>query len=316
MIDLHCDTLLRCYMNRDHSLRSNSGHVDLLRLRQGGITAQCFAIYVPSHENAAAKGIRVSPWDFYKACRDIFYAEIKKNTDLAAPAFTAADVERNEKAGKISAILTVEDCVELDGQIERLDELYRDGVRMATLTWNYENTLGYPHSSDTSRGLKEFGFLALEKMNALGMVADVSHLSDEGFWDVIHHSQKPFAASHSCARALCAHSRNLSDGQLRAMGERGCVVGVNFNADFLRSGSLLSTTEDILRHVEHVIQVAGEDSPALGSDFDGIGCGLEIRDCTGMQSLREALHKRFGYRLTEKVCRLNALRLFHDVTGS
>lgn len=318
MIDLHCDTLLRCWLNSDYSLRENAGQLDLLRLRRGGVTAQCFAIFVPSHENAAAKGIRITPWAFYKDCLELYRRELVANGDVLAPALTAADLEKNRKDGKISAILTVEDCVGLDGKIERVEELHRDGVRMAALTWNYENSLGYPNSTNSelhSRGLKDFGLQVLEKMNHLGIVVDVSHLSEGGFRDVLRHSRKPFAASHSCALSLCQHSRNLSDEQLKAMGERGCVVGVNFNSVFLRPESSSTRTEDVLRHVEHVINTAGVDAVALGSDFDGISCELEFVDCSGMVLLRDALIGRFGYETAEKIYRLNVQRLFREVIG-
>ena len=314
MIDLHCDTLLKCFEDKDHRLRRNSGHIDLEKMHRGGLNAQCFAIYVPTHE----EDMGFAPMDFYRQAVRLYRGELAANADLIAPALTAADIVGNMDAGKLSAILTVEDAVALEGDITRLDEFWQDGVRMASFTWNYENTLAYPNSTDPDamkKGLKDFGFECLERMNGLGMVADVSHLSEGGFWDIARHSKKPFAASHSDARALCDHSRNLSDEQLRAIGETGSVVGVNYYAGFLRQDCGHSTVSDIVRHLDYMRQKAGIDAVALGSDFDGVDCTLELSDCSRLPHLVDALSARFTDGEIEKICRLNVLRLFRDVIG-
>ena len=188
MIDLHCDTLLKCVENKDHRLRRNNGHIDLERMRRGGLNAQCFAVYVPTHE----EDMGLAPMDYYREAAVLFHREMAANADLIAPALTAGEIVRNMDNGKLSAILTVEDAVALEGDIRRLDEFWADGVRMASFTWNYENSLGWPNSADPDemkKGLKEFGFACLERMNELGMVADVSHLSEGGFWDIVSHSK-------------------------------------------------------------------------------------------------------------------------------
>ena len=314
MIDLHCDTLLKCFEDREHRLRRNNGHIDLEKMRRGGLMAQCFAIYVPTHEES----VGLEPMEYYHEAVKLFRSELAANADLVAPVLTAGDIVRNMDAGRLSAILTVEDAVPLEGDIRRLDEFWRDGVRMASLTWNYENSLAYPNSTDAEimkKGLKDFGFECLERMNELGMVADVSHLSEGGFWDVARHSKKPFAASHSNARALCEHSRNLSDAQLRAIGESGSVVGLNYCAEFLRAGSDYSAVSDIVRHLDYMRQKAGMDALALGSDYDGISCRLELEDCSQLPRLVDALSGCFTDGEIEKICRGNVLRLFRDVIG-
>ena len=203
-----------------------------------------------------------------------------------------------------------------DGDIARLHTMYDLGVRLITLTWNYENCFGYPNSPDPAlhrKGLKEFGFAALGEMEHLGIIADVSHLSEGGFWDVVHTNKKPFVASHSCARALCDHSRNLTDQQLRALGDAGGVCGVNFYSKFLRDGASHSTNEDILRHLEYIADHAGIEAVALGSDFDGIECTLEMENYGGLVHLGELITDRFGADNAEKICYQNAMRVFRDV---
>ena len=237
-------------------------------------------------------------------------------SDRIRPALSPADIEANHREGYLSSILTVEDCVEIDGVLDRFDEVYADGVRMMTLTWNYENCIGFPNSADhlahTKKGLKPFGFDAIEKMNTLGIIIDVSHLSEAGFYDVAAHSKKPSAASHSCCRALKDHPRNLTDAQLRAVADHGGVVGVNFYDGFAGSQDGYTSIDDIVRHVLHIRDKAGVDSIAFGSDFDGIESELEFRDYAGYPRILAALEKHFTDDEMEKICAGNFLRVFTE----
>ena len=149
----------------------------------------------------------------------------------------------------------------------------------------------------------------LEEMNNLGMIADVSHLSDRGFWDVAGHSKKPFVASHSNARALCDVPRNLTDEMLRALGEKGGVAGLNFASFFLVPGSSHTKISDLLRHAKYMADKAGIDAVGLGSDFDGIRSTLEFKDYTGMPMIAEALHTVFTAAEVDKITHENALRV-------
>ena len=220
----------------------------------------------------------------------------------------------NARSGFLSSILTIEDGVELDGKLDRLDTVYADGVRMMALTWNYENCIGYPNSPDpfehTRRGLKPFGFEALEKMNELGIIIDVSHLSEAGFFDVASHSKKPFIASHSCCRALKDHSRNLTDTQLRTLADAGGVVGVNFYDVFLGDRGGMTAIEDIVRHLLYLRDRAGIESLAFGSDFDGIESTLEFRDYSGFPQILRALEAYFTDDEIDRICHGNFLRVF------
>ena len=186
-VDLHCDTLA-CEVYRScgaKNLRSNDCHLDLLRMREGGSLLQCFALYIPTPAHDAATKEEIGPWEYFKKTAACYEAELAKNTDLIAPVRSFADIEKNRAAGKMSAMLTVEDGVPLEGRLERVDEMYKQGVRLITITWNHENSLGFPNKTAPEKGLKPFGIEALARMNELGIIADSSHLSDAGFWDLV-----------------------------------------------------------------------------------------------------------------------------------
>lgn len=317
IIDLHCDTILNCWMDKE-SLRSREGHIDLERLKRGGAAAQCFAIFLATGAGAQRRDITQEPYELLHLVYEYYLGQLAANSDLISPALCPADIEKNQREGKLSAILTVEDCVFLDGKIERVDEMEEMGVRMACLLWNYENSLGYPNNDESERhllGLKPFGIEAVERMNEKGIIVDVSHLSEGGFYDVAKHSRKPFAASHSCARALCGHRRNLTDGQLKTIGDTGSVAGVNFYSRFLTEGSDYTSNERIVEHAVYIANKAGIEALALGSDFDGIDCELEMKDYAGYPRLIGALQKHFTDDQIDLICEKNFMRVFRDCAG-
>jgi len=312
IIDLHCDTLLNCYLEKK-GLREYSGHINLEKMKRGGSMAQCFAIFLAESEEFPRT--EKDPYVLFHQVAAYYEEQLSANSTLIAAARSAEDVERNFSEGKLSAILTVEDCVHVDGKIERIDEMAQKGVCMASLTWNFENSLGYPNSRDPRLhmlGLKPFGIEAVERMNETGIIVDVAHLSEGGFYDVVRYSKKPFAASHSCARALCNHSRNLTDDQLRVLGEAGGVAGVNFYSRFLTEGSDDTVNRRIAEHAAYIADKAGIESVALGSDFDGIDCSLEMKDYSGYPTLIDELSRRFTDDEIEKIASGNFLRLMRD----
>ena len=250
IIDLHCDTIVECVTN-GAGFRSGNGHISLDKLSAGGSLAQCFAIWIPTGKAAERHHVAgVDYYDYYKTAKKFFFKAMEENSDLVRQARTVSDIEKNKADGMLSAILTVEDSIFVEGKMERIDEMKEDGVRMASLIWNNENCMGYPNRRDFTEhmmGLKPFGYDAIRKMNEYGIIVDVSHLNEGGFWGVAKTSTKPFAASHSCARALCDHPRNLTDEQLKAIGEAGGVVGVNFYDSFLNeNGGGHTTIADIV----------------------------------------------------------------------
>ncbi len=310
IIDLHCDTMMACYF-RKKPLKDFEGHINIEKLKEGGCMAQALALFLPTDGHKTRDGR--DPWDLYKDMLSCWNENVDANSDVMRRAYSADDIRKNAREGYMSALLTVEDGIGIDGKMERLDEMYKDGVRMLTLTWNWENSIGFPNSADPElhkKGLKAFGIDAVRRMNEIGMIVDVSHLSEGGFWDVVKESSKPFAASHSCARALRDHQRNLTDEQLKALADKGGVVGINFCPDFLSEDKEHSYAKDVVRHMVHFRDVAGVDSMAWGSDFDGIGGVLDFKDYTGIPMIIDLLSKEFSDDEIDKINHGNFLRVF------
>ena len=323
--DLHCDTLskLRQTGLDDAAARfARSGlHIDLEKLEAGDYLLQCFAAFV---DLGAGEDPLVAALEQI----DLLDRILAAYPERIAPVRTGADIGRNAAAGRISALLTVEEGGCCKGSLEVLRRLYALGVRMMTLTWNYDNELAasnvkekapfrWPCPPDAEHGLTETGFAFLAEMERLHMIVDVSHLSDRGFWDVARRSTRPFAASHSNCRALAPHCRNLTDEMIRAMAERGCLAGLNYCTAFLDDqpdpAACRSTAALIARHAAHFKQVGGAGMIALGSDFDGIGGPLELCDGSKVQLLADALRKEgFTEAEVEGVFWRNARRFFEE----
>ncbi|MDD3139919.1 MAG: membrane dipeptidase [Lachnospiraceae bacterium] len=202
--------------------------------------------------------------------------------------------------------------------MQNLKKYYDMGIRLITLTWNYENCFGFPNSVDNftmNRGLKKFGKEAIEYMNCLRMLIDVSHLSDGGFWDVMKLSSKPVFASHSNCRALCNHPRNLTDEMIQAIGDNGGVIGLNFAPFFLNENPKddNGTIEIMERHLQHMIDVGGEDVVALGSDFDGISGNLEILSTDQIPFFLDRMESDgMSASIVEKIAYKNAYRVIKE----
>lgn len=313
-IDMHCDTLLECYL-QNKQLRKNDLQIDLEKIKKTGGMMQFFAAYLISGKAAAAENVTLSPYELFFQLEELYERQMTLNEDIVAPVRKFSDIEKNKREGKISALLTIEDADLLEGKPERVNILYDKGVRLMTLLWNNENCIGFPRSDDVAihkKHLKEFGIEVVERMNDLGMVVDVSHMSEGGFYDVAKYSKKPFVASHSCARALCDHSRNLTDEQLKCIAEKGGVVGVNFYAPFLSKSTVISKTDDIVNHIRHMINVMGDECVAFGSDFDGIDCDLEMGDYEGFKGLITKLEQSFSAETVERICYKNVIRVLKE----
>lgn len=320
-IDLHCDTISALIKEKRDTLAENSLCVDIQRLRKSDASAQFFACYVNMAEFKGNTGEDMSAiWDkaYEKVLTMTAYAQ---NTDHGAfgLAFSAEDIGRMGKRGCVAGVLTVEEGGVLNGDITRLDSLYDRGIRLMTLTWNHENCIGFPNSRNPAvmeKRLTVFGEETLRRMNELGIIVDVSHLSDGGFWDCIRQSRYPVIASHSNARALCLHPRNLSDEMLRALGEKGGVAGVNFYSPFLKSHGR-ADAEDIARHAVHMVNAAGEEAVALGSDFDGFEKEALPHGIHGVQDMEKVWHAMEKQGLTsgqiEKIACGNAMRVLSEV---
>ena len=310
-IDMHCDTLSE--LLSAETLEENSLCVDRKRMEQTKMLAEFFACFVcvpdGKWEEAYQKVIEMIAR---------MERETKENKKLKLIK-TAKELEYAEREELNLALLTVEEGGVLNGNRNRLEELYQRGVRLITLTWNYENCIGSPNSANRKvmrKGLKPFGIETVRRMNELGMIVDVSHLSDGGFYDCVKYSEFPIVASHSNARSLCLHPRNLTDEMLRLLGNKGGVAGVNFYSAFLRKEGRAEIS-DIVKHILYMIDKAGEDAVALGTDFDGFSKEAlpgEIRDVEDMWKLWERL-ERAGLtgRQIEKFASGNILRVMNDV---
>lgn len=288
-IDMHCDTVSEIYKNRKGTLMKNTLCVDMERLERVGAQMQFFACFVnlkdyrtdlryADEKKTKNPGIYIQNADGTgedKESEDRAYKAVRRMISYAKE-----EIDRCNQADRkikqqntcfLNPVLTVEEGGVLGGKTERIDELYEEGVRLMTLTWNYENCIGSPNSANRKvmrKGLKPFGIETVRRMNELGMIVDVSHLSDGGFYDCVKYSEFPIVASHSNARSLCLHPRNLTDEMLRLLGNKGGVAGVNFYSAFLRKEGRAEIS-DIVKHILYMIDKAGEDAVALGTDFDG-----------------------------------------------
>lgn len=337
IIDMHCDTISEIRHRRnnkgeDCGLRENKLHIDARRLKESGYMLQCFALYVNLRGCGGIDG-QGNPqpdqaWTDLQELYQVYRQELADCGHLLQAVESAAELEQCRKAGKVAALLTVEEGGVCGGRLERLDELYAMGVRMMTLTWNFPNELGYPNINsldrrqgyqalfqpDLEHGLTETGREFVARMEQLKILVDVSHLSDKGFWDVLETGRSPFVASHSNARAVCPCVRNLTDGMIRALAERGGVMGLNFCADFLHTvpegAPNPGRLEDVTAHARHIFQVGGEDCLGLGSDFDGIDTNEALPGAQAMQMLWEALRQSgFTERQLDKIFYANVLRV-------
>lgn len=311
IIDLHCDTI-SCLMTAEEcsGLRRNNLSIDVQKLLAGQAMAEFFALYVDKEEHT-------DPFAYCLLMLDRFYQELARNTDTLQYAGNSDDLFRAANQHKIAAFLTVEEGGVLKGNLAYLRILYRLGVRLLTLTWNYPNEIGFPNKLKAYRqlGLTDFGREVVREMNRLGMIIDVSHLSDAGFYDVARLSTKPFVASHSNARSMTEHPRNLTDDMIKVIADKGGIIGLNFAAPFLGTSSV-SQISDMVRHLNHLRKIGGTDVLAMGTDFDGIERKLEIDNMGEIGKLTDALQKaQWTPEEIEKLFYRNALRLIKDVLG-
>jgi membrane dipeptidase len=352
-VDSHIDTVQRVLNGKeDISQRLARGHVDLPRLKQAGMVAPFFALWVPTYYKGAEAVRRTLE------LRDAMQSVFDDHPDQIALATTASDVERIARAGKVAAVLTLEGGHQIADNLAVLRVYHRLGIRSMTLT-HFRNNNWADASTDRPQhgGLTDFGRQVVREMNRLGMIVDVSHVSDKTFYDTLAVTTKPVIASHSSCRVLSDVPRNMNDDQIRALARNGGVMGINFGAgfvngtdgaalrqrigqalatdprlfgraldqfaaaDYLKEYSqmrpALATLDDVVRHVVHAVEIAGVDHVGIGSDWDGINSvprGLE--DVSKMPALTAALLDRgFSENDVRKILGGNFLRVLREVTG-
>lgn len=301
--DAHCDTAVKLF-GRGEGLRKNGLHLDLERMSAFPGSLQVFALWLDPVYYPIALRQTMKYLAFYKS-------ELERNKDLIRPVFTYEDILKNQEEGRLSALLSLEGGEALEGEVAVLEVFYELGVRMMTLTWNYRNQIADGVlDGETGGGLTPFGIKVIRKMEELGMAVDVSHLSDAGFYHVAKIAERPFLASHSNARTICGHLRNLTDEQLRILKEMDGFVGLNFYPRFVSEEETV-TQEDLIRQLYHLMEKAGEDHVGFGSDFDGIDTTpADLRRVEDMTGFLERLEQEFGRETAAKLRQENLTAVF------
>ncbi len=300
IFDAHCDTLYEL-LEKGETLESSTGMIrgDMLESYAGYV--QVFAAWINTEKgNPLMQAVELA---------DVFHAETKRNG--LVPILEGETLSRVLQNGEIGAILALEDGRALCGSIRYLRMLYKLGFRLITLTWNGENELGQGAVGSAGKGLTSFGKAVVSEMNRLGMVVDVSHLSEKGFWDVLETTKKPIVASHSNAKAICKHPRNLTDDQIRALIHFDGCMGINFFTEFL-TGTEEAVIPDVIRHIEHILSLGGENNLGLGTDFDGITTAPKGLENAGKLSALFDTLSRLGYsdELLKKIAYKNFAEVF------
>lgn len=277
VFDLHCDTalaLLGDNYRKCGSLRENNLHIDLKRASELPAYAQCFACFTSTSDHFGG----TAPVDIFEREMATVMREVENNSALIKLAYSAEDIASNLEAGLMSAILTIEGPAGFGYDPQLLQDLYSVGFRITTLGWNEKNPLTGSHI--TGGGLTDQGREYVKEAQRLGMIIDVSHISDEGFWDIAEITQAPIIASHSNSRTICNVSRNLTDEMFLEICRSGGVAGINMYADFLGDNPTLDT---VCSHILHFLQLDPSGKHiALGGDLDG--CDVLPDGFDGVQS--------------------------------
>ena len=301
LFDLHCDTLTECFRT-GKSLIRNDLHLDIRRGLGFERWVQCFAVWIPD-EVRGDEAISL-----FEGAADLLEREAARCPALRLIR-SSADLDAL-RPGECGAVLTVESGAAAAGSLERLSGMVRRGVRMMTLTWNGENELG--GGVRAPGPLTPFGREAVREMERLGVIIDLSHASERLFYAVAEETSGPLAASHSDARALCPHPRNLTDEQFCLIRDRGGLVGLNFAPPFLSKGK--ARRGDVWRHAEHFLALGGENVLAMGSDFDGTDLPEDLRGVGDMEALCEDfLRHGCPEDVVRRIFFENAYNFFHSL---
>ncbi len=310
--DCHCDTLTELY-NKNASLYENEQHFDIKRQIALGGGLQFCAIYVPTKVFRYQGGLR------YTLCLlDKYNQEIKK---LHENSIDVLQVRTAEDAGnvlkhKAATLLAIEEGGAIDGSLEALRCLYELGVRAMTLTWSNRNDIADGINEEaTGSGLTLFGKQVVAEMNRLGMLVDVSHISTAGFWSVMETSTKPIIATHSNAKSLCPHPRNLNDEQIKALAQNGGLAGITFAGQFLEEDWRNACIESVYKHIDYMLNLIGNDDHiGFGSDFDGISHPpYNIQGVQDYKPLIEYLSKYYSDETINKITHQNVINLLQKV---
>ncbi len=300
--DLHCDTVTTA-MQHSCNLTEESLDISLPINPEIKRHCQCFAVFTPDVISGN------DAFNYYNIAVRFFKSQLEKYPQYFEQVNCSADIDRITESGKTAAILTVEGARVLGGNLDNLAVLKKDGVKMITLTWNGENELGCG-SSNQEFALKPFGEEVIKEMEHIGMLIDISHLSDAGLDDVLKTVDCPVVASHSNLREVCSHRRNLKDEQFKEIVRRGGLVGINFYKDFLNNNGEEASLNDIIRHIERMLMLGGENTVAMGSDYDGCDVVPGIEKLNYVPKLYDLVQKEFGDNIAKKIFWKNACNFF------
>jgi membrane dipeptidase len=330
IFDAHCDTLTHpAFLGQERPLLDTpgqvpasgrlpleapnpSGQLDVPRLKQAGVSAQTFAIWVDD-DHLPGEALRHA-----LGVLDVILGELEEGAEVLELATSSADIRKIAAEGRVAAVLALEGGEALEGDLAALRTFYRLGVRMVGLTWNRRNQIADGVGElRTGGGLTEFGVRCVREMNRLGMVCDVAHLAPNGIADVLEVSEDPVVDSHANASALCDNRRNLTDQQLLRLADAGAVVCATFVGPFVDAHS--PTLDRLVDHIEHMVNVMGVEHVGIGSDFDGVRLEERVQgmeDVSKMPQLVEALALR-GFTDADigRIMGGNLLRLFSEVVG-
>ena len=262
-IDGHCDTLSKA-LDENKDLFKNDLHFSINEAEKIGGGIQVMACFIDpkllTYENAG-----------FNRCNDILkqFEDYQKKNNCDRLIKGKMDVEKAINSNDLKVLLSIENGSAISNDLSNIEYFYNKGIRMMSLTWNDDNELGCGAKTVDDKGLTEMGIKSVKKMNELGIIVDVSHLSEKSFWDVVSASDKPIVASHSCVYELCNCERNLKDDQIKAIARSGGVIGICFYSDFLNSNKRASV-EDIVEHIKYIKNLVGINYIGLGSDFDGM----------------------------------------------
>lgn len=310
--DCHCDTLTELY-NKNASLYENEQHFDIKRQIALGGGLQFCAIYVPTEVFRYQGGLR------YTLCLlDKYNQEIKKLHENGIDVLQVRTAEDacNVLKHKAATLLAIEEGGAIDGSLEALRCLYELGVRAMTLTWSNRNDIADGINEEaTGSGLTLFGKQVVAEMNRLGMLVDVSHISTAGFWSVIETSTKPIIATHSNAKSLCSHPRNLNDEQIKELAQNGGLAGITFAGQFLEEDWRNACIESVYKHIDYMLNLIGNDDHiGFGSDFDGISHPpYNIQGVQDYKPLIEYLSKYYSDETINKITHQNVINLLQKV---
>jgi len=287
-------------------LYRNTWKIDIEKLQKAHSKVQDFALFVNL-------GKTNDPYGRYEEMRNLCTTQIHLYGEHIQHVLSYQDVESVYESGKIGALMSIEEGGVLGGDLDKLKQAYQDGVRLITLTWNYPNGLGEPHCGEQHKKLTSKGIEFVEAMQDLGIIVDCSHLNDAGTEQLGDILDVPFVASHSNAREVTAHTRNLPDNLIKLIANKGGVIGLNFAQSFLGT-SPVSRIEDIVKHGLYLINKGGEDVVTLGTDFDGIKPNTEIKDASEMYRLYDAFKEAgLSVEQCEKLFWKNADRLLKEI---